>query len=99
MVVVDEPVPAAVFPDAPAVPGVSNFNVKGAWNPNGSWTATPLIVAAKAAGAPATTVTGPLAVTMCDWPEVSTPVNSTVPLLASVAEIQHSPVFADSASE
>ena len=73
--------------------------MKGAWYPKGSATDTPFTVAAKAAGAPAMTVTGPVAVTVCDWPGVSTPLKRVEPVLASVAEIQHSPVFAVSASE
>ena len=85
--------------DPPVVPGVSNFNVNGDWNPKGNCAATPLTVAAKAAGAPATIVTGPLAATVCDWPAVRTPVKSTSPVDVFVAETQQSPDVADSASE
>jgi hypothetical protein len=82
-----------------AAPGVSNFNVNGDWNPKGNCTATPLTVAAKAAGAPATIVTGPVAATVCDRPAVRTPVKSTSPVDALVAETQQSPDVADNASE
>lgn len=41
-------------------------SVKGAWLPGGSATAAPLTVAAKEPGAPAMTVTGPVAVMVCD---------------------------------
>jgi hypothetical protein len=85
--------------DPPAAPGVSNFNVNGAWNPKGSCTATPLTVAANAAGAPATTVTGPVAATVCDSPAVSTPVKSTAPVDEFVVETQQSPDVADNTSE
>jgi hypothetical protein len=85
--------------DPPVAPGVSNFNVNGDWNPKGNCTTTPLTVAAKAAGAPATIVTGPLAATVCDWPAVRTPVKSTSPVDVFVAETQQSPDVADSASE
>ena len=80
-------------------PGVPNFNVNGAWNPKGNCTATPLTVAAKSAGAPATTVTGPVAETVCDWPAVRIPVNNTALLESLVAETQQSPDVADNASE
>jgi hypothetical protein len=85
--------------DPPAAPGVSNFNVNGDWNPKGNCTATPLTVAAKAAGAPATIVTGPVAATVCDWPAVRTPVKSASPVDVFVAETQQSPDVADNASE
>jgi len=85
--------------DEPAAPGVSKFNVNGAWNPKGNCTATPLTVAANAAGAPATIVTGPVAATVCDWPAVRTPVKSTSPVDVFVAETQQSPDVADNASE
>jgi hypothetical protein len=85
--------------DPPPVPGVSNFSVNGAWNPKGNWTATPLTVAAKAAGAPATTVTGPFAAMVCDWPAVRVPVKSTEPFDVFVADTQQSPDAADNESE
>ena len=77
----------------------SKFNVKGAWNPGGSVTAAPSTVAEKAAGAPAITVTGPVAAMACDWPAKSVPVKSTAPVAVFVASTQHSPVVAASASE
>ena len=80
-------------------PGVSNRNVKGAWNPKGNWATTPLTVAEKFAGAPATTVRGPVAETVCDWPAVRTPEKSTSPVAVLVAETQQSPDVADSTSE
>jgi hypothetical protein len=52
--------------DVPPDPAVSKCNVNGAWLPGGSVTAAPLTVAAKAPGAPAITVTGPVAGTVCD---------------------------------
>lgn len=85
--------------DPPAAPGVSNIIVNGAWNPKGNCTATPLTVAANAAGAPATIETGPVAATVCDWPAVRTPVKSTSPVDVFVAETQQSPDVADNASE
>ena len=42
--------------------------VNGAWLPGGNVTAAPLTVAANAPGAPAITVTGPLAAMAWDWP-------------------------------
>ena len=47
-------------------------------------------MAEKAAGAPAITVTGPVAAMVCDWPENSVPVKSTEPVAVSVASTQHS---------
>jgi hypothetical protein len=85
--------------DPSPAPGVSNFIVKGAWNPKGNWAATPSTVAANAAGAPATTVTGPVAEMVCDCPAVSTPVKSTSPVEVFVAETQQLPDVADNASE
>ena len=85
--------------DPPPAPGVSSFMVKGAWKPKGNSAATPLTVAANAAGAPATIVTGPVAATVCDWPAARTPVKSTAPVDVSVAETQQSAEVADNASE
>jgi hypothetical protein len=85
--------------DPLAAPGVSKFNVNGAWNPKGNCTATPFTVAAKAGGAPATTLTGPVAATVCDWPADRTPVKSTSPVDVFVAETQQSPEVADNTSE
>jgi hypothetical protein len=85
--------------DPPDVPGVTNIIVKGAWNPKGNWAGTPLTVAANAAGAPETTVTGPLAEMVCDWPAARTPLKSTSPVEVFVAETQQSPDVADNASE
>lgn len=90
MVLVDDGLPA---------PGVTKLIVNGAWKPKGSWTATPLTVAAKAAGAPDTRVTGPVAETVCDWPAVRTPVKRTSPVEVLVAETQQSPDVADNTSE
>jgi hypothetical protein len=56
--------------------------VNGAWKPEGNETGDPFTVAENALGAPAMTVTGPVADTVCDWPEKRTPVNSTVPELS-----------------
>ncbi len=75
--------------------GVWKLSVKGAWNPAGNDTVAPLTVAAKAAGAPAITVTGPVAATVCDWPEKSVAVKSTKPVAVSVASTQHAPVVAE----
>jgi hypothetical protein len=58
-----------------------------------------LIVAEKAAGAPAITVTGPVAAMVCDCPENSIAVNSTDPVAVFVASTQHSPVVAANDSE
>ena len=63
----------------PAAAGVWKVSVKGAWKPDGNATGCPLIVAANAAGAPAITTTGPLAVTMCDCPENSVPLKRIGP--------------------
>ena len=85
--------------DPPDAPGVSNCNVKGDWKPNGNATATPLTVAAKFPGAPATTVKGPVAETVCDWPAIRTPAKSTSRVDVSVAETQQSLDVADTTSE
>ena len=66
--------------------------------PRGSATAAPSTVAEKAAGAPAMTVTGPVAETVWDWPENSVAVKRTEPV-AFVASTQHSPVVAARSSE
>ena len=78
---------------------VWKLRVNGAWYPVGSVTADPSTVAAKAAGAPAITVTGPVAEMACDWPAKSVPVKSTAPVAVFVASTQHSPVVAASDSE
>ena len=59
----------------------------------------PSTVAENAAGAPAITVTGPVAAMVCDCPENSVAVKSTEPVAVFVASIQHSPVVAASESE
>jgi hypothetical protein len=73
------------------------LSVNGAWKPSGKVTGDPFTVAENALGAPAITVTGPVADTVCDWPAKSVPEKRTVPEL-SVAWTQHSPFVAESAS-
>ncbi len=75
----------------PPDPAVWKCRVNGAWLPGGRVTGAPLTVAAKAPGAPAITVTGPVAGMACDWPEKSVVVKSTEPVAVSVASTQHSP--------
>jgi hypothetical protein len=76
------------------------LRVNGVTEPGGTGNVTgaPLTVAANTLGAPAMTVTGPVAGTVCDWPAWRSPVNNTVPE-ASVAWTQHSPLVAEKASE
>ena len=57
-------------------------------------TGEPLTVAVNTAGAPAITVTGPVAAMACDWPTSSVAVKSTAPVAVLVASTQHSPVVA-----
>ena len=78
---------------------VWKFSVNGAWLPGGSVTGDPLTVAANAPGAPAITVTGPVAATAWDWPGRSVAVKSTAPVAVLVASTQHSPVVAATVSE
>ncbi len=61
-----DPVDPAVASPAAPTPAVTKCNVNGASLPRGRVTAAPLTVAAKAPGAPAITVTSPVAGIVCD---------------------------------
>ena len=76
------------------VPEVWKFSVKGAWLPTGSVTGEPFTVAVNTAGAPAITVTGPVAAMTWDWPDSNVVVKSTAPVAGLVASTQHSPEVA-----
>ena len=72
--------------------------MNGAWLPDGRVTGAPSTVALNAAGAPAITVTGPVAAMAWDWPDWSVVVKSTAPVAVSVTSTQHSPVVAATVS-
>ena len=56
-------------------------------------------MAANTPGAPAITVTGPVAAMVWDWPDCSVVVKSTAPVAVLVTSTQHSPVVAAMFSE
>ena len=62
-------------------------------------TAVPSTVAANAPGAPAMTVTGPVAAIVWDWPDCNVVVKSTAPVAVLVTSTQHSAVVAATFSE
>ncbi len=51
-------------------------------------------MAVNTAGAPAITVTGPVAAMAWDWPDCNVVVKSTAPVAVLVTSTQHSPVVA-----
>ena len=75
-------------------PAVWKFSVNGAWLPGGNVTGEPFTVAVNTAGAPAITVTGPVAAMTWDWPDSNVVVKSTAPVAVLVASTQHSPEVA-----
>ena len=68
--------------------------MNGAWLPGGSVTGEPFTVAVNTAGAPAITVTGPVAAMAWDWPDSNVVVKSTAPVAVLVTSTQHSPEVA-----
>ncbi len=56
-------------------------------------------MAVNAPGAPAITVTGPVAAMVCDWPASRVVVKSTEPFAGLVTSTQHSPMVAVMFSE
>ena len=76
----------------------TKLRLKGDWAPGGSVTGAPSTVAANEPGAPATTVSGPVAAMVCDCPAERTLEKSTLPP-GAVAWTQHSPLVAARLSE
>ena len=73
--------------------------MNGAWLPGGSVTGAPFTVAVNTAGAPAITVTGPVAAMAWDWPDSKVVVKSTPPVAVLVTSTQHSPEVAPTVRE
>jgi hypothetical protein len=75
-------------------PAVRKWSVNGAWLPGGSVTGEPLTVAVNTPGAPAITVSGPVAAMAWDWPDSNVVVKSTVPVAVLETSTQQSPEVA-----